>query len=158
MRLIVLKSELQKSRWALDMVVSSVVVSGLYLYIIWLTRFFEISPPDPWRLTENVLIFVSGYALSVFVGRGILKEKLSSLICVAGIGSMAIAITGVVLALPGTIKYYYQFTPEPSLARYIINDKVPALLGITFFLAVVTMTGLLVARVLRLLLMPSHKG
>ena len=151
MQFTALRRELGKSRWSMDLFVSSFAATGFYLYIVWLTLMFETSPPDPIRLIKKTIIIVFGYAVSMFLGRMFLKDRLSSFVWVSSVGSAIFAVTWLALSLPSTIEYYNRFTPDSSLARYLIRDKVPPFFGITLSFTVVTMIAALVARVVRLI-------
>ena len=79
MQMIDFTTQLNKRRWAFDMVVCSVAASGFYLYVVWLTRMFETTPLKPQKLFWDILLIILGYALSVFVGSIFMKKEWKSL-------------------------------------------------------------------------------
>lgn len=143
------KREFRTPRWAMDAVVCSSAAAVFYLYLIWLTRTFRIGPPNPRDLIVNFLIFVFGYSFSMLVGWIFLRERWPSFVWVSIVGSAIVGITRVVIALPGAIEHYNRFTPDASLASYLISNFVPIFLWTALILAVVAMLATLFVRVMR---------
>jgi len=152
MQLTFARTELSKPRWIMDMVVSSIAASGFYLYIVWMTRMFEVTPLKPEKLLGDVLMIVLAYTLSVFAGHILMKKGWSSLVWVSLVGSTIFALIRIGVAVPGSIEHYYRFRPDEPLLTFLIWPFALILFSTAVALSVVTLVASLIARVLRSLL------
>lgn len=147
MQLTFLTTELHKPRWVFDMFVCLVAASGLHLYMVWMTRGFKISPPDPQKLFEDILMIILAYTLSVFAGHIFMKKEWKSFIWVSIVGSILFPSIRIGLAIPGSIEYYYRFTLEGSLLSYLVSSFLGIFLFAVVAFAGVTLVASLLARV-----------